>query len=657
LNNSFILLSILTLYISSLILSLIFGFPYQTINAQLITQKDLVTYQKQSNFIKEFKIPLRELGLKGITTDSQGNAWIYHSTNQAGTILKFDPLNGKFTQYTIPGKTKVDNAIMNLAGGQLTFDDRRNAIWFTDARTNSIGKLDIKSGKIQLFDIPTQKSGPMGISLYNDGKSIWFTEITGNKLARLDITSNNSKILEYPVTLGTLVGQQDTGPTFLAFDKRGVLWVTMSYTHSVLRVEPWMLVPGSSSIIGGMSNFTIQPKTDIFSPFGIAILNAAPNNNSINSANTNTSERIATTTTTNYNDKEERIILSDHGSSRILVSSGNIDTNPLQNYTSYWNSPSQVYPATLPGQIIIDTTERNVYFPEHGGNRISKIDLKTGLLTEYDIPTGPLSTVLFIAVSQDGKKVWFTEWASNKIAYLDTTIPVPIDMHVMKNNKSITSTATNAYPPISLKKDLPSQTIDVSLLNKEKEKEKDGISINRFNPRNNTGNTTFTLSSPLLLNNVDLSVIGMTDSGLKGIQYTANPQSINMTKNILSKSYVTLQLGNTTEGNSNNDIISNIPRPGQYTSMVRASIFEKDRLLVSLLYPIGISLDIPIPKLQQLGGNSIADNTFTNTTTTKQNPLSIYGEVRQLALIAAIGLIGYLIYGRIAKRLKGNKKE
>jgi streptogramin lyase len=51
-------------------------------------------------------------------------------------------------------------------------------------------------------------------------------------------------------------------------------------------------------------------------------------------------------------------------------------------------------------------------------------------MTEYNIPTGPLSTAVFIAVSDDGKKVWFTEWASNKIAYLDTTINIPLNFEL-----------------------------------------------------------------------------------------------------------------------------------------------------------------------------------------------------------------------------------
>jgi hypothetical protein len=361
---------ILTLYLILLTTYFPFSFLELSAKAQFLTFKDLVTYNKQSNFIKEFKIPLKENGLKGITTDSQGNAWFYHSTNKTSTIIKFDPLIKNFTQFNVKGKTVVSKAINDLAGGQLVYDNIRNSIWFTDARTNSIGRLDIKSGIIQLFAIPTQSSGPMGIVLSPDSKSIWIAEITGNKIASLDLTSNNidgRKIIEYPVSIGALTGQQDTGPTFLAFDKRGVLWVTMSYTHSLLRVEPWMLVPGSSSMMGGMSNFTLQQKSDIFSPFGIAVVNAAHNSNSASTIANDAPERIATTSKTdNNNEKKERIVLSDHGSSRILISSGNIDTNPLQSYMSYWNSPSQVYPTTLPGQIVVDKSERNIYFPEHG---------------------------------------------------------------------------------------------------------------------------------------------------------------------------------------------------------------------------------------------------------------------------------------------------
>ena len=53
-------------------------------------------------------------------------------------------------------------------------------------------------------------------------------------------------------------------------------------------------------------------------------------------------------------------------------------------------------------------------------------------MTEFDIPTGPLATVVYIAVSPDASKVWFTEWASNRIAYLDNTVEVPLDLKITK---------------------------------------------------------------------------------------------------------------------------------------------------------------------------------------------------------------------------------
>jgi len=122
----------------------------------------MITYHKQSSFIKEFEIPIniKELGLKGITTDREGNAWFYHGTNKSSTIIKLNPQNENFTQYKVGGNTVVDNAIINLAGGQLIFDNNSsNILWFTDARTNSIGKLDISGGKLNSLIFQHQNLG------------------------------------------------------------------------------------------------------------------------------------------------------------------------------------------------------------------------------------------------------------------------------------------------------------------------------------------------------------------------------------------------------------------------------------------------------------------------------------------------------------------
>ena len=219
----------------------------------------------------------------------------------------------------------------------------------------------------------------MGIERSPDNKTIWFAEIIGNKIGSFDI---ESKIMtEFPTG-------DTTGPTLLTFDDMGELWVTLSYSNSILKVEPWLLIPESRA--NGMSEIKLD-KPDIFSPFGIAI--------------------------TQNKHNMTRIFLSDHGLSRVIVS--NLSSE-LKNYTSYWTSPSQVYPASLPSQVISDKFG-NIYFAQHGGNKISKISADGGLMTEFDIPTGPLATVVYIGVAPDAAKIWFTEWASNRIAYLDNT--------------------------------------------------------------------------------------------------------------------------------------------------------------------------------------------------------------------------------------------
>jgi hypothetical protein len=368
------------------------------------------------------------------------------------------------------------------------------------------------------------------------------------------------------------------------------------------------LVPGSKAM--GMSTFSL-PKPDTFSPFGVVVTSSSNSNNN----------------TSNKNNTVEKIFLSDHGSSRVILSSGNIDSDPLQSYTSYWTSPSQTYPTTLPSQLVVDKSGSNIYFPEHGGNRISKIETKSGIMTEYDIPTGPLSTALFISVSEDGKKVWFTEWASNKIAYLDTTIPVPFRMQV--DEKDVGTT------PINLKVNEP-KTFKVIITNADK--------------KNNSSSSSSSNSASALLNEVELSIIGMTDSGLNGVTYTANPPRINMSNNTTSTVESKITLKAEEEGKT---------QPGLYTIMVKSSAAEKDGLFVSLLYPLPIKLDVPVPKpVQPQSPQSSIENS-------KQNPLSdlfnIYdtslrGILRLISLPTAIGLIGYMIYSRV-KRSKTSKKE
>ena len=500
---------------------------------------ELVTYEKQSNFIKEFALPFDELGLRGITTDSQGNAWFYHSTNMTSTLVSFNPSNGEFTKFPVEGATVADNPIINLASAQLAFDSKRDAVWFTDARTNSMGKLDVASGQADLLQIPTDEAGPMGITMSPDGKSVWFTEITGDKIASVDAES--MKITEY-------ASGEDSGPALISFDDKGILWVTLSFSNSVLRVDTQAL--SSSNPSSAMTELQLSGQ-DTFSPFGIVV-------------------------------SDGKVYVSDHGSSRVTVSDAG-----FVNYVSYWTSPSKAFPTTLPSQVVADR-HGNIYFPQHGGNRISVID-RTGVMTEYEIPTGPLATALFIAASGDGK-VWFTEWAANKIAYLDTTGQVPFTVNVEKT-------------AVTLDRNGP-QSIAVSL---------------------NSSEATADLVS---LSEVEIGLTGMTESGLRGVTYEAQPPRVNLQDARSAESEIQIRADENA-------------KPGSYVTMVRAFAPENDGLIISRLYPVKVVLDVTQPAIQtgESGSNSQVSA-----------PFEIRDLGRALAIVAVVGLVGFIVYRRVKRK-------
>ncbi|HJT85543.1 MAG TPA: hypothetical protein VJ697_13765 [Nitrososphaeraceae archaeon] len=394
-------------------------------------------------------------------------------------------------------------------------------IWFSDGRTNSLGKLNLRDEQIELYNIPKNNSGIRGITLSPDNKSIWFAELIGNNIGIFDIESNN--ILEYPTG-------HSTGPTLLTFDNEGFLWSSLSYSNEILRLYPSMVISGIE--LNGMPRIKLV-HPDIFSPFGLSVVKNNNNNN-------------------NNNNRTNTLFVSDHGSSRIIdisVNNQNILNEEIQNYTSYWTSPSITFPNTLPIQIVSDK-DGNIYFTELGGNRIAKFSLDTKTMTEYELSIALLATTVFLSLSNNNTKVWFTEWASNKIGYLDITKQIPFQLSVA--NESLKN------KPIIFDNNNTSYQTNVSVI------------------RNNF--TTF-IQENLSSSNIALSISGMTDSGPEGIPYKFTPQRINLIQNDKADSLLQLNMIKDNKLKSENN-----------TLMIIADAFNKDNLTTSILQPLSISI-------------------------------------------------------------------
>jgi virginiamycin B lyase len=495
-------------------------------NSQQVNSSDFVYYSQKSSSITEYDVPLGDFGLKGITTDDLGNVWLYHSNSTSSQILKFEKQSHQFTQYDIQKNTETTDMIINLAGGQIIYE--YDNVWFTDARTNSVGKLDPSTGEIVLYDIPTKNSGPFGLAFEPNHKRLWFTEFASNKLAVLDIDSKN--ILEFNL-------KENSGPIFMAFDKSGDMWVTLSYSSSILRTNPEKLVAKENN-----SQEYSLPKPDTFSPFGITIVEDSG---------------------------RQKLVISDHGSNRIIIS--DLASN-LESYSSYWTSPSSVYPQTLPGQVVSDN-KGNIFFAQHGGNRISKI--ANDAMTEFEIPTGPLSTTVYLTASHD--KVWFSEVLANKIGVLDLNDSLPIEIELSKSYLSLGD---------------KSDSLDVFISNKPSK----------------------------LFEDISLSLVGMTDSGIQGIDFSFIPDKINFTDSI-TKSTLKVSAKNT--------------QSGFYDAMIQVSTHDSinKNMTVSFLKPISISIN-EIPK---------------QTDNTKDSPI-------KFILIGLVGIVGVFLFYR-RTRLKNKSLD
>ena len=82
---------------------------------------------------------------------------------------------------------------------------------------------------------------------------------------------------------------------------------------------------------------------------------------------------------------------------------------------------------------------------EHNANRIAVFDPTTQTMVEYTVPSRNTSWadcegIEYCGVSQvfgftiDDKKIWFTEWAEHNIGVVDTSVSLPFDIDLNREN-------------------------------------------------------------------------------------------------------------------------------------------------------------------------------------------------------------------------------
>ena len=329
-------------------------------------------------YIDEYAVPTPNSAPLALTVDRNGIVWFTESN--ASKLGRFDPRTDAFTEYDVPG-------VGDMWG--ITIDESGN-IWLTQyslkgsvnpggaiepGGNGRLVRFNPSNGNFTVITIPTPGSFPFRIIPDAEGR-LWFTELLGNRIGSYDPFSG--KLQEYAVPT------QFAGPADLTFDSHGKLWFTEAYNGSVARFD----LQTKEFIEYHFSS--IDPTQYVGSPVGIAV----------------TPDGI--------------VWVADHGGNWIVEF--NSTSQQITRYPTH-EPPPQVYPISIPNDLLMDG-EGRVWFAEHGGNSIGFLDPSTQKMVEYAIPTGPISTALWIALAPDGN-VWFTEWSGNKIGLVHANQTVP----------------------------------------------------------------------------------------------------------------------------------------------------------------------------------------------------------------------------------------
>lgn len=86
--------------------------------------------------------------------------------------------------------------------------DRDGYLWIEQIAANSMGRFDVESGEFREYPLPTPGAIPGGMELGPDG-GIWFPEVIGNQIVRLDPATGGMR--EFPLPWAGALGNGGGG--------------------------------------------------------------------------------------------------------------------------------------------------------------------------------------------------------------------------------------------------------------------------------------------------------------------------------------------------------------------------------------------------------------------------------------------------------------
>jgi streptogramin lyase len=351
------------------------------------------------------------------------------------TVLKtrVSPVTiGAITEYPLPAPTRWANAIVAAPDG---------SVWFGEQATPGLGHLYPSNGTLVEYRWPgayrvsqgsscDTLSSIWGIALWNG--SVWATDEANNALEGLDPATGATVELPVPVN--------NSFPYTMTAGPDGNLWFTMVTLKSRLGVAT---PDGSVSVYSVLNHKTESPAQILFLNSTFAYYAGLNPRNQTDSglywfnpqqvSGGIASQRVGGNFSLIEPDSVavsgKTVWLAQHAISMVVA----------YNYTSgLWTEyPTSLFnftgtATTLP--YFVSSLGGPVWFNEHQGNEIAKLNPRAGTLSEYaesstPIPSlGQIQNDLTIFQTQAG--LWFTSATGNYIGFASATYQAPFGISV-----------------------------------------------------------------------------------------------------------------------------------------------------------------------------------------------------------------------------------
>jgi virginiamycin B lyase len=198
---------------------------YASFGEQILGRLDPRTGQ-----IKEWPIPVvkpsRNKGVLDVQLDADDNVWVANGFQ--GAVQMFDARTEKFRTYPLSPELDGDHAeLLFVAPGNSKVDGK---VWVMNNGEWAVLRLDIAKGtweKFSAFPVPRPRHYTV---LSDSSNNAWFTVIERSHIGRIDAKTGKIDIFK--------TDEDDSGPRRGMVDKQDAVWAALNRTDRITRFDP-----------------------------------------------------------------------------------------------------------------------------------------------------------------------------------------------------------------------------------------------------------------------------------------------------------------------------------------------------------------------------------------------------------------------------------